>query len=83
MATDGYARGGQDAKPRPPLLQTRTWQSGEPGYPAEQLLRDEASVRQLILLLGKLVFLLLHPLHSVLSILPFTLPLLSSYLVFT
>lgn len=45
MAADMYAWRGQDSEPRPPLLQTRAWQSGEPGHPAEQLLRDETSVR--------------------------------------
>lgn len=39
-----YAGGGQDSQPRPPLLQTRARQGGEPGDPAEQLLRDEACV---------------------------------------
>lgn len=45
MAADWYARGGQDFKPRPPMLQARARESGEPGYPAEQLCRDETCVR--------------------------------------
>lgn len=45
MAADRYARGGQDFKPRPPVLQARARQSGEPSNPPEQLLRDETRVR--------------------------------------
>lgn len=45
MAADRHARGGQDFKPRPSVLQTRARQSGKPGYAAEQLLRDETCVR--------------------------------------
>lgn len=45
VAADGYARGGQDFKPRPPVLQARARESGEPGYPSEQLRRDETRVR--------------------------------------
>lgn len=44
VAADMHAWGGQDSEPRPPLLQARAWQSGEPGDAAQQLLRDEACV---------------------------------------
>lgn len=39
-----YAWRRQDPQSRPPLLQTWARQSREPGDPAQQLLRDEASV---------------------------------------